>query len=65
MEKSFSFSYSKASVKIGLISCMYLSRGKLGICRVHNRPVSRDRRILINSWKWKWVSQLCISHVAY
>ena len=41
-----------------------ISSGKLGICRV-SRPVSRERLILINSWKWRRVSQLFLNDVVY
>ena len=62
MEKSSSLSYSQPPVKIKYRACT--SSGKLRNCPVC-RPVSRDRPILVNSWKWRWVPQVCISHLAY
>ena len=63
LECCVTFSGVKLSIRSFVLFRVCTSSGKLGICRV-GRPVLRDRRILINSWKWRRVSQLCISHVA-
>ena len=54
-EKSSSLSHSQTPVKIGFISCMYFFR------KGRNYRVSRDRQILINSWKWRRVTVFAFS----